>query len=69
MTRHEKFVNWAKGRTDAMGQPFSDWRLLRYDDAGQPLRDAQGHRSYETQAEYVARQAAPASAPQLELFA
>lgn len=62
----------AAGKTDAMGHPFSSWLVARYHPDGRAMRDQLGHQVFETQAEFIARQAcnAPAVAigQTLELF-
>lgn len=58
---HAKFIAWSVGRTDAMGHPFSNWRVCRYADDGRALRDAAGRVVYETQPEWIARQGSPAT--------
>lgn len=73
MLSHATFVTWAAGRKDAMGLPFSDWLLAVDGPDGRALRDADNRVVYETQAQWMARQAAPIAAPirpgQQELFA
>lgn len=70
---HADFVNWAKGRTDAMGHPFADWLLAVEGPDGRALRAADHRVVYETQAAWLARQGAPFAPPtrpaQQELFA
>ncbi len=70
---HTEFVAWAAGRIDALGLPFSAWKLARYNADGSVMRDANGRQIFETQAEYLERQAGPINPPasidQMELFA
>lgn len=62
----------AQGNTDAMGCKFSDWTLARREPDGRCMRDADGRQVFETQAEFLARQGAPATKPaapvQMEIF-
>ena len=54
---HDEFVAWAKGRNDVLGSPFTSWLLARRNPDGTAERDAAGHQLFETQAEYLSRQA------------
>ncbi|MDT7836485.1 hypothetical protein [Aquabacterium sp. OR-4] len=54
--QHAEFVaHAAAGHLDALGQPFSRWRLARYHDDGRAVRDANGHQVFERQADWLAR--------------
>ena len=73
--QHAETVAWAAhGHRDAMGTPFSDWRLARYHADGHAMRDAHGRQMFMTQAEWLAMYGTqPISKPeapaQAELFA
>ena len=54
---HDEFIAWAKSRTDALGGLFSAWPVARYNPDGTAERDAAGRQVFETQAEYLSRQA------------
>ena len=76
MLSPREFIDWAQGRTDGLGQPFSGWAVARCHDDGRAMRDADGHQVFESQAEFLAREGgqslAPAAKPQAaqqELFA
>jgi len=73
MSQHDEFITWARGRTDALGLPFSDWLVSVEGPDGRLKHDADGRVIYETQAEYLARQNTTsrprATLDQLELFA
>ena len=68
------FCQWAEqqdaaGIPDAMGHPWTSWRLAVRRPDGSVARDAAGHQIYETQADYKARQQAVPIGQTLELFA
>ena len=57
---HAAFIAWAEsqdaiGNTDAMGYPFTSWKVARYAPDGGALRDSQGRQVFATQAEFKAR--------------
>lgn len=72
--QHAEFVaHAAAGHLDAMGQPFSAWRLARYQEDGRAMRDANDRQVFESQADWLARHGGwinkPAEPVQQELFA
>lgn len=73
--QHAEFVAFASTtcRLDAMGYPFSSWKVCRYTDDGRVLRDAAGRVVYETQTEWLARNGGMSTPPtkptQQDLFA
>lgn len=54
--QHADTVAWAAdGHLDAMGAPFSQWRLARFHPDGRALRDADGRQVFMTHAEWLAQ--------------
>jgi len=56
---HTEFIAWAEnqdaiGKKDAMGHPFTSWRVARYAPDGSALRNDYGRQLFETQAEFKA---------------